>query len=127
MIHRKKVRSKPASVSINSGTELSEIVFPVRIVNFVNVPPRFEFMSRIVHVRALRKKLLYERSRTIGVPKIIMNFTGNFNISTKYWTTDSRIHKILDHRGPLQRCFPKKLFVRMQQVHRRISVLLELF
>ena len=32
--------------------------------NFVKVPPRFKFMSHILQVSALRKKLLYERSHT---------------------------------------------------------------
>ena len=33
-------------------------------INFVNVPRRFKFMNHIMQVSALRKKLLYEMSRT---------------------------------------------------------------
>ena len=53
-------------------------------INFVNVPRRFKFMNHIMQVTALRKKLLYERSRTApSTTSSLQNTSGGLLLNLK--------------------------------------------
>ena len=61
-------------------------------ITFADVPPRFKFMSHIKFLSALRKKLLYKRSRTTSPFDLLYMSLLSLLLIILFWPLESNSH-----------------------------------